>query len=100
MGVGKTRYRSFQLHVLYQEVLIDDKVYVAARKQVFSIKQQVLHLIASVQYLKKSFIGGKKPYVKKFYLRKVVYMTNNYFLYKRHSIFLGPFEFYVLVTAQ
>ena len=34
--------------------------------KVFSKQQQVLHLMASVQYLKTSFICGKKPYVKKF----------------------------------
>ena len=39
---------------------------IAACKQVFSMKQQVLHLMASVQYLKTSFICGKKLNVKKF----------------------------------
>ena len=36
-----------------------NKFYVATRKQIFfSTKQQVLHLMASVQYLKTSFICG------------------------------------------
>ena len=50
--------------LLYQQVLIDNKFYVALRK-FFSIEQRVLRLIASVQYLKTSFICGNKSYVKK-----------------------------------
>ena len=50
--------------VLYK-VLIGNRFYIATRKQVFSMKQQVLHLMASVQYLKTSFICGNKYYVRK-----------------------------------
>ena len=41
--------------LLYQQVLIDNKFYVALPK-FFSIEQRVLRLIASVQYLKTSLI--------------------------------------------
>ena len=52
--------------VLYQQVLIDNKFYVALRKFFFSIEKRVLHLMASVHCLKTSFICGNKSYVKKF----------------------------------
>ena len=52
--------------VLYSNKFDINKFYIAACKQVFFMKQQVLHLMASVQYLKTSFICGKKLNVKTF----------------------------------
>ena len=52
--------------VLYQQVSIDNKFYIATRKKSLPVKQQVLYLMASVQYLKTSFICGNNFYVKKF----------------------------------
>ena len=64
------------------KVLIGNKFYIATRKQVFPMRQQVLHLMASVQYLKTSFICGNK-----YYVRKILDLDVTKFYIRRTSIF-------------